>query len=167
MDIKSIRRINLRRIARSAGGVTALARRVNHSQSQISHLIGPRPSKNIGDKLAAKFEAALHKPPGWLDKLHDGPTDFPPLFTNKVQSLINNAPEKIAIKKYIEILKTELQTAIENSLFTTAEVAFEEGKAIGIKQGEYEISRMIITRLTEKGYDLAFIAELTDLPVDE
>lgn len=167
MDIKEIRRINLREAAKSAGGVTALARALRHSQSQISHLIGAHPSKNIGNKLAAEFEAALHKPPGWLDELHDDEHDEFTQLSTKTNHLLNKAPEKIAIKKYIEILKTELQNAIANSLSTTAEVAFEEGKTIGIKLGEYKMAKLIITRLTEKGYNLAFIAEITDLSADE
>lgn len=67
MNVKEIRRNNLRMLARSVGGVTCLAERLARSQSQISHLIGTNPVKNIGDKLAAEVERVFEKPIGWLD----------------------------------------------------------------------------------------------------
>lgn len=48
MHIKEIRRENLRSLAKSAGGITALADKLSRAQSQISHLIGNKPLKNIG-----------------------------------------------------------------------------------------------------------------------
>jgi len=67
MNVKEIRRINLRVLARAVGGVTQLANRLSKSQSQISHLIGTHPVKNIGDKIAAQIERVFNKPHGWLD----------------------------------------------------------------------------------------------------
>ncbi len=70
MSIKTIRRENLRALAKCVGGITRLADRLNKTQSQISHLIGSNPIKNIGDKIAAQAEVAFNKPPGWLDRKH-------------------------------------------------------------------------------------------------
>src|SRR6185312_8382095 len=70
MNVKEIRRRNLRVLARLVGGVTQLAERLGKSQSQISHLIGTNPVKNIGDKLAAEIERVFEKPNGWLDHEH-------------------------------------------------------------------------------------------------
>jgi SOS-response transcriptional repressor LexA len=67
MNVKCVRRENLRALAKAVGGITALANRLGKSQGQISHLIGLNPTKNIGDKLAAEIEQAFNKPPGWLD----------------------------------------------------------------------------------------------------
>lgn len=67
MNVKVIRRENMRALAKSAGGISKLALRLGKSQSQISHLIGTSPIKNIGDKVAAQIEAVFGKPPGWLD----------------------------------------------------------------------------------------------------
>ncbi len=72
MNVKDIRRKNLRAIARSVGGVTQLAERLGKSQSQISHLIGTNPVKNIGDRFAAEVEKVFTKPHGWLDHEHHG-----------------------------------------------------------------------------------------------
>lgn len=72
MNVKEIRRKNLRAIARSVGGVTQLAERMGKSQSQISHLIGTNPVKNIGDRFAAEVEKIFIKPHGWLDHEHQG-----------------------------------------------------------------------------------------------
>lgn len=70
MNVKDIRRENLRSLARSIGGITQLAIRLGKSQSQISHLIGSRPIKNIGDRLASEIEHSFEKAHGWLDKEH-------------------------------------------------------------------------------------------------
>lgn len=70
MNKKIIRRENMRALAKSIGGISKLALKLNKSQSQISHLIGSSPIKNIGDKVAAHTEEAFDKPKGWLDKEH-------------------------------------------------------------------------------------------------
>lgn len=80
MSIKSVRRENLRFLAKSVGGITRLAERLGKTQSQISHLIGNHPVKNIGDKIAAEVEAAFNKPVGWLDREHNGSRESLPVF---------------------------------------------------------------------------------------
>lgn len=71
MNVKDIRRKNLRTLSRAVGGVTKLAERLEKAQSQISHLIGTNPVKNVGDKLAAHIEKTFNKPYGWLDQPHE------------------------------------------------------------------------------------------------
>lgn len=70
MNSKDIRRENLRALAKSIGGITKLAQTLNKSQSQISHLIGQNPIKNVGDRLAAQIEKVFNKSHGWLDHEH-------------------------------------------------------------------------------------------------
>jgi SOS-response transcriptional repressor LexA len=87
MNVKDIRRKNLRRLARLVGGITDLSERLDRSQSQISHLIGNSPIKNIGDRLASHIERVFNKPHGWLDHEHateeeEGSYQFP----NNIQS---------------------------------------------------------------------------------
>lgn len=72
MNVKIIRRENLRALAHDLGSITALAEFLGKSQSQMSRLIGRHPIKNIGDKLAAEIELAFSKPSGWLDWRHAG-----------------------------------------------------------------------------------------------
>lgn len=67
MNVKDIRRKNLRRLSRLVGGITELSERLDRSQSQVSHLIGNNPIKNIGDRLACHIEKVFNKPHGWLD----------------------------------------------------------------------------------------------------
>ncbi len=71
MNVKDVRRENLRALAKGVGGISALARRLTKSQSQVSHVIGMKPIKNIGDKFAAEVEREFGKPPGWLDREHE------------------------------------------------------------------------------------------------
>lgn len=68
MNLKAIRRRNLRLLAEQVGGVTRLAERLGKHQSQISHVIGTHPVKHIGDRLAAQVELIFQKPQGWLDR---------------------------------------------------------------------------------------------------
>lgn len=70
MNSKDIRRENLRALAKSIGGITQLAKKLKKSQSQISHLIGQNPIKNVGDRLASQIENEFNKPHGWLDHEH-------------------------------------------------------------------------------------------------
>jgi SOS-response transcriptional repressor LexA len=70
MNVKDIRRKNLRKLASLVGGITDLSERLDRSQSQISHLIGNSPIKNIGDRLASHIEEVFKKPRGWLDHDH-------------------------------------------------------------------------------------------------
>jgi len=72
MNVKDIRRQNLRSLAEAVGGITKMAKKLSKSQSQISHLIGNNPVKNIGDRVAAQAEEAFEKPSGWLDMPHYG-----------------------------------------------------------------------------------------------
>jgi SOS-response transcriptional repressor LexA len=72
MNVKEIRRENLRLLAHQVGGVAEIARRLEKSTSQISHLIGPHPIKNIGDRIAADIERRFEKPIGWMDCIQRG-----------------------------------------------------------------------------------------------
>lgn len=69
-DITNIRRENARRLAREAGGPAEFGRRVAMADSQITHLIGEKKTKNIGAIIARRIEKAFNKPIGWLDTYH-------------------------------------------------------------------------------------------------
>lgn len=66
--IFEIRRENLRRKIREAGGPGSLTLQLNLSNpSYLSHLAGPTPSRVITEKTARKVESLLGLPQGWLD----------------------------------------------------------------------------------------------------
>lgn len=66
--IFEIRRENLRRKIREAGGPGSLTLQLNLSNpSYLSHLAGPTPSRVITEKTARKVESLLGLPSGWLD----------------------------------------------------------------------------------------------------
>lgn len=66
--IFEIRRENLRRKIREAGGPGSLTMQLNLSNpSYLSHLAGPTPSRVITEKTARKVEALLGLPQYWLD----------------------------------------------------------------------------------------------------
>lgn len=70
MTREEIRRENARKLASGKGGKAAFARLVEMEASQVSQLIGPKPSKNIGNSIARRIERAHHLPDGWLDVEH-------------------------------------------------------------------------------------------------
>jgi len=70
MDIKEIRRKNMRALSEQIGGIPAMAEKLDKDQNQIRHLIGNNPSRGIGHKIARELEAAFSKPTGWLDIDH-------------------------------------------------------------------------------------------------
>lgn len=75
MNVKEIRKQNMRMLAELIGGITPMANLLGKSQSQISHLIGKKPIKNIGDRIAAQIEVVFNKPHGWMDHIHQSPDD--------------------------------------------------------------------------------------------
>lgn len=69
--MSEIRKKNLRRLAEEMGGQTILAEMIGVDDSYLSQIIGKRPIKNIGSKIARQAEEACRKPNGWLDIDHD------------------------------------------------------------------------------------------------
>ena len=82
--IDRIRLGNLARLIAEAGTASALATRAGISGAYLSHVRKgtPYPSGNprrLGDRLAAKLERAMGKPPGWMDEERSYETgSFPP-----------------------------------------------------------------------------------------
>ena len=70
IETQEIRRTNARYLSDSVGGVTAFAEKLEKSQSQMSQVIGQKPIKNIGARLARQIESTFCKPNGWLDNVH-------------------------------------------------------------------------------------------------
>lgn len=83
-EIDRIRLKNLSRLIAEAGSATELARRAGVSGSNLSHVRARTPyasgsPRRMGDRLAAKLERAMGKPPGWMNEepaYETGP--FPP-----------------------------------------------------------------------------------------
>lgn len=82
MDINEIRLINLNKLIEEAQGKKPLAKRANIKANYLSQVhspahfdksdkLGDVKLRNLGDKVARKLEAAMGKPPGWMDQLHE------------------------------------------------------------------------------------------------
>jgi hypothetical protein len=65
--IDEIRLDNARRLLAEAGGQKGMIEITGRSQSQISHLMGEKPIKPIGKRIAESLEDAFKKPKGWMD----------------------------------------------------------------------------------------------------
>ncbi|MHB1933650.1 MAG: S24 family peptidase [Leptospirillum sp.] len=72
-DIASIRRDNLRKLVQKSGGPASFAKKVDMELSQLSQIIGPNPSRNIGSRLARKIEKSVGLIYGDLDAVEIAP----------------------------------------------------------------------------------------------
>lgn len=69
--ISEIRRENLRLIMNSRPQAKKdFAGDLEISPSQLTHIVGANPKRNIGDDLAREIEARLYLEIGWLDNVH-------------------------------------------------------------------------------------------------
>ena len=121
MNVKDIRRANLRALAKTLGDTTPMANKLDKSQSQLSQLIGTSPTKNIGDKIAAEVELACNKPPGWLDKEHFTVNEMATAYgTEFTSTLLQTVPiiEWELIAKWRSLAKT-YQPATDKQLAPT------------------------------------------------
>ncbi|WP_195759015.1 S24 family peptidase [Pseudomonas syringae] len=75
MDIREIRRYNLRQLVKTRyGGVTArLAEKIGRQASYVARVLSDNSehARNIGEKLAREIEEACDLPVGFLDELED------------------------------------------------------------------------------------------------
>lgn len=70
-SIYDLRRDNLRRLIGQWGGPTSLSKKLGHANgSYIAQLAGPRPSREVSEKVAREIEAKLKLPMGWMDQDH-------------------------------------------------------------------------------------------------
>jgi hypothetical protein len=80
-DLNEIRRDNLRAIMKKRGGSTKVAAQLGYKTgSFFSQMLGPTPTRDITEKSARRYEAALGLPSGTLDKEHlpEAPAAAPP-----------------------------------------------------------------------------------------
>ena len=67
-NISDIRRENLRLLEKEAGGRKTLSERMYVQYSQLTNVLSPNFSRNIGNSMAREAEKAMGKPEGWLDQ---------------------------------------------------------------------------------------------------
>ena len=71
MSVYETRRQNMRALIGQWGGPTSLSKKLGHSNgSYIAQLAGPRPSREVSEKVAREIEAKLGLPAAWLDRDH-------------------------------------------------------------------------------------------------
>lgn len=72
-NVYDTRRDNLRALIGQWGGPTSLSRKLGHSNgSYIAQLAGPKPSRDMSEKVAREIEVKLGLPAAWLDQRHAG-----------------------------------------------------------------------------------------------
>lgn len=83
MTIAEIRLANARTLASTMKKQADFGALLDMDASQVSQIIGRNPTKDIGNSIARRIEAAFNKPVGWMDVIHTGfrnglPGEFPP-----------------------------------------------------------------------------------------
>ncbi|HGE6138844.1 TPA: S24 family peptidase [Vibrio cholerae] len=61
---------NARYLARTVGGISAFAEKIEREPTQVSRFMGSNPTKGIGTKMARHIEDVFGMPNGWLDINH-------------------------------------------------------------------------------------------------
>jgi phage repressor protein C with HTH and peptisase S24 domain len=88
--VKEIRLENARLLATE--GPAEFARRIESSTQQVNQVMGPAPTRNIGDKLARRIEAAFGHPEGWLDVEHNPAHSDVPINTPNGGQIVKSLP---------------------------------------------------------------------------
>lgn len=73
--VEEIRLENARYLSKLIGGNAVFADKLDRSATQISRIIGKRPTTNIGSKMARHIEECFGKQSGWLDTEHQWNND--------------------------------------------------------------------------------------------
>ncbi|MBS0359617.1 MAG: S24 family peptidase [Proteobacteria bacterium] len=126
MNVKDIRRSNMRALCKSVGGIRAMAKVTGKSQSQMSQLIGINPTKNIGDRIAATVEKVFKKPSGWLDGLNPGVAE-PEIEYQLTSHFVNHQPVPLVTweqaKKWLKGKGSELPKSYLRMLAATSDTS--------------------------------------------
>jgi len=121
MDISEIRQRNAKYLAQKIGGINAFSEKLGKSQPQISHIIGERPTKNIGNKIAREIEQAFNLEKDWLDHVHDELWEKPnviPLQSKPEKSPPKFTDEEIKFMELLRKLSPEHKNLIEQTTKT-------------------------------------------------
>jgi len=122
-----IRRDNLRKLMEQWGGPTSLATKLGHSNgSYLAQLAGPRPSREVSEKVAREIERKLSLPSGWMDRSQKGKPGQPDTETLiEVVALVHDLLEGLSVKT-----SKEKFTEIVN-------LVYERTRDTGQQQSEY------------------------------
>lgn len=86
--VEEIRLENARYLSKLIGGNAVFADKLDRSATQISRIIGKRPTTNIGSKMARHIEECFDKQSGWLDTIHEWDRNDKSL---NVEATVNNS----------------------------------------------------------------------------
>lgn len=109
MDIKTIRKMNVRLLEREIGSLSALARLAGTSQSYLSQCVGASAFRTIGDEIARRLEHAMKKPNGWMDQSHMEEGKIALARQIYDQLLQTPAPKLHAIAELLDMRKTAME----------------------------------------------------------
>lgn len=71
LSVYETRRTNLRSLINQWGGPTSLSKKLGHTNgSYLAQLAGPRPTREMSERVAREIEGKLSLPVGWMDQDH-------------------------------------------------------------------------------------------------
>ncbi|AZG14949.1 MULTISPECIES: hypothetical protein [Cupriavidus] len=115
MDIKTIRKLNVRLLERDIGSLSGLARMAGTSQSYLSQCVGPAAIRSIGDEMARRLEHAMGKPFGWLDELHTDESEI--LLARRVYDRLLTVPSNKlrAIAELLDVRTDDVEMPVDEA----------------------------------------------------
>lgn len=116
MDIKTIRKLNVRLLEREIGSLSALARKAGTSQSYLSQCVGAAGIRQVGDEMARRLEHSMGKPHGWLDEAHTDEGEM--LLARRIYDrlLTVSGAKKRAIAELLDIRAEDADVVIEDAV---------------------------------------------------
>lgn len=143
MLISDIRRKNARALIAQIDGPAEFGRKLEMSDSQVSQLTGENFTKNIGNTIARRIEAAFGKPAGWMD------VDQETAATVGIEGrrVISHGPEN---NNFIEIKRVKLKLSAGLTGFG-AEPDSDEGRPISFRQDWFDKYGFVPERLLAVG----------------
>ncbi|NSX14993.1 helix-turn-helix transcriptional regulator [Cupriavidus taiwanensis] len=112
MSRQEIRLRRVRELVAAEGGLARFAERLGISNSQVSQFAGKNPTRNIGNAVAAKIEAAYGKPAGWLDIDDSAATNDADLVVRSADGTLHVIQMKAASRILSELDDASLSTAL-------------------------------------------------------
>jgi hypothetical protein len=115
MDIKTIRKLNVRLLERDIGSLSALARKAGTSQSYLSQCVGPAAIRSIGDEMARRLEHSMGKPFGWLDEPHTDESEM--MLARRVYDRLLTVPSSKlrAIAELLDVRTDDVEMPLEEA----------------------------------------------------
>lgn len=135
IDLRQIRRENLRHLIKIRGGANALAKALGYANASfLSQMAGPNPMREVTEKTARQIEESLGIAPGVLDTV-DPDISYP-------MSVASMPPEWMDLSQAIqasfgELDAERLRQLSREKFLTVCQMIFDEHQREGVVSADF------------------------------